>query len=83
MRILLRNKRALSPLAATILLISFAIALGIVILNFGQSIIHETTAQPQTINGQTICPIGCVAEDLFTNPSSPLITEIKNEARGG
>ncbi len=80
--ILIQGRRALSPLAATILLISFAVALGIVILNFGQSVIQETAAEPPRLNGAALCPVGCVSEELFTNPNSPLITEIKKEVNG-
>ena len=35
------NKRAISPLVATILLIAFAIALGLVVMNWGKSYIEE------------------------------------------
>ncbi len=35
------NKRALSPLVATILLIAFAIALGVVVMSWGKSYIEE------------------------------------------
>ncbi len=35
------DKRGLSPVVATLLLISFAIALGVVIMNFGQAQIEE------------------------------------------
>jgi len=35
------NKRAISPLIATILLIAFAIALGLVVMNWGKSYIEE------------------------------------------
>ena len=35
------NKKAISPLIATILLIAFAIALGLVVMNWGKSYIEE------------------------------------------
>ena len=73
------KKRGLTTVAATILLISFALALGIVILNFGQSLIHDVSAEPVKIEGKTLCPAGCVAEDLFTNSESPLVKEIRGE----
>lgn len=36
------NKRAVSPLIATVLLIAFAVALGAVVMNWGQSYVKET-----------------------------------------
>ena len=73
--------RALTPLAATVLLLGFSLALGIVILNFGQNLIQEKSAEPTIVDGQRACPVGCVAEELFTNPDSPLISEMRSEAR--
>ncbi len=48
------NKRAISPLIATILLIAFAIALGLVVMNWGKSYIEEKaefTAGPADVSG--------------------------------
>lgn len=47
------NKRAISPLIATILLIAFAIALGLVVMNWGKSYIEEKaefTVGPQDLS---------------------------------
>ena len=38
------NKKAVSPLIATVLLIAFAVALGAVVMNWGRSYV-ETTAK--------------------------------------
>jgi len=38
------NKKAVSPLIATVLLIAFAVALGAVVMNWGRSYV-ETTAE--------------------------------------
>jgi len=69
---MLRNKRGLSPLAATSLLIVFALTLGVVIINFGESFIEETREAP-IVEGTKLCPIGCISEDIFTQDNSPLI----------
>ena len=41
-RKMLRNKRAVSPLIATVLLIAFAVALGAVVMNWGRSYVEDT-----------------------------------------
>lgn len=38
------NKKAVSPLIATVLLIAFAVALGAVVMNWGRGYVDETTA---------------------------------------
>jgi flagellin-like protein len=48
------NKKGISPLVATILLIAFAIALGLVVMNWGKSYIEEKaefTAGPSDVSG--------------------------------
>ena len=47
-----RNKRGISPLIATVLLIAFAVALGAVVMNWGRSYIEATQTQVQQ-QGQT------------------------------
>ncbi len=39
---MLRNKRAVSPLIATVLLIAFAVALGAVVMNWGRGYVEDT-----------------------------------------
>lgn len=51
------NKRGISPLLATVLLIAFAIALGALVLNYGENFVMEATAEP--IPGAE-CPPGCL-----------------------
>lgn len=53
------NNKAITPLMATILLISFAVALGVVIMNFGRAQVEEEAQCPieialkfSVINGQ-------------------------------
>ncbi|MBW3017302.1 hypothetical protein KY316_02930, partial [Candidatus Woesearchaeota archaeon] len=36
------NKKAVSPLIATVLLIAFAVALGAIVMNWGESFVRET-----------------------------------------
>ena len=47
-----KNKRGISPLIATVLLIAFAVALGAVVMNWGRSYIESTQNQVQQ-QGQT------------------------------
>jgi predicted tellurium resistance membrane protein TerC len=70
---MLRNKRGLTPIAATTLLIVFALALGVVILNFGESLIEQSVHEAPVVEGRTLCPIGCVAEDLFSDQSQVVV----------
>ena len=42
--LIIRNKKGVSPLIATVLLIAFAVALGAVVMNWGRSYVDETTA---------------------------------------
>ncbi len=41
----MKNKKAISPLIATVLLIAFAVALGAVVMNWGRSYVEETAQQ--------------------------------------
>lgn len=41
------NKRGISPLIATVLLIAFAVALGAVVMNWGRSYVEDTAANAQ------------------------------------
>lgn len=43
---LLRSKKGISPLIATVLLIAFAVALGAVVMNVSASLIEEQTKEP-------------------------------------
>ncbi len=59
------NKRGFSSAAATTLLIVFALALGGVILNFGETYIDQSVGPAQEVNGNALCPLGCVSEGVF------------------
>ena len=66
------NKRGFSSGAATTLLIVFALALGVVILNFGETYIEQNVVQVQQVDGKALCPLGCVSEGVFENSVQPL-----------
>ena len=57
------NKRGISPLVTTILLIAFAIALGLVVMNWGKSYIEEKaefTAGPSDASGCGLVELGII-----------------------
>ena len=54
------GKKGISPLVATVLLITFAIVLGAIVLNYGQSFVKEAAAESLVEPGE--CPAGCIAE---------------------
>ncbi|MFW6230892.1 MAG: archaellin/type IV pilin N-terminal domain-containing protein [Nanoarchaeota archaeon] len=50
------NKKGISPLIATVLLIAFAVALGAVVMNWGRSYVEETAKQSgQTSDTKVTC----------------------------
>jgi flagellin-like protein len=51
------NKKALSPLVATILLIAFAIALGVVVMNWGKAYIEEKAEFTAGPRGSAACGV--------------------------
>jgi len=53
------DKKGVSPLIATVLLIAFAVALGAVIMNWGRSFVQERT---DDIDTTTIIETGCAQE---------------------
>ena len=64
------NKRGISPLLATVLLIAFAIALGALVLNYGENFVMETSAEPMV---GAECPQGC--EPLEVAPAEAAFPE--------
>ncbi|MBW3013338.1 hypothetical protein KY340_03970 [Candidatus Woesearchaeota archaeon] len=69
------GKKGISPLVATVLLITFAIVLGAIVLNYGQSFVKEATAAPLEVGE---CPAGCIAESALIYPqetSSPVAAD--------
>lgn len=79
--VLFRGKRGVSPLIATILLIAFAVALGAVIMQFGEAV---TGVCGTNI---VIQPTACVNADgsikfSIKNAGSDEITSLKVEAKG-
>lgn len=60
---LIHSRRGLSPLIATVLLIAFAVALGVMVMNWGKSAgakvtpsCQDVTLNPQTVNAaQFLC----------------------------
>jgi flagellin-like protein len=59
------GKKGISPLVATVLLITFAIVLGAIVLNYGQSFVKEATAAPLEVGE---CPAGCIPESALIYP---------------
>ena len=70
---LLRKKRGLSPLIATVLLIAFAVALGAVVMNWGQSQLHVDSCESVMIDFETVNNVPQICKnnkdeiDLFLN----------------
>jgi flagellin-like protein len=71
------NKRGISPLLATVLLIAFAIALGALVLNYGENFVMETSAEPMV---GAECPYGCQPVEMAaagaTLPESGFVNNI-------
>ena len=55
------NRIALTPLTATVLLIVFSVALGGVVLTWGEDFVSSEATQ---ISNNAVCPIGCVQTSL-------------------
>lgn len=55
MRLRIPNKNAMSPLVATVLLIAFAISLGVVVMSFGNKYYHNPNFSTQDVNVSTLC----------------------------
>lgn len=56
------NKKAVSPLIATVLLIAFAVALGAIVMNWGESFVRETQ---ETAEEASIGKIECTTKVSF------------------
>jgi len=54
------NRIALSPLTATLLLIVFSVALGAVVLTWGESFVEAEASRTSA------CPVGCVSQQGAT-----------------
>lgn len=66
------GKKGISPLVATVLLITFAIVLGAIVLNYGQSFVKEAAAESLVEPGE--CPAGCVPESSLIH--SPITSNL-------
>jgi flagellin-like protein len=75
------NKKAVSPLVATILLIAFAIALGAVVMNWGRGYIEEKAEFVQ--GGAAVEPADChsIAFSILDVGGSPQICTEDGEIR--
>ena len=62
------GKKGISPLVATVLLITFAIVLGAIVLNYGQSFVKEAAAESLIEPGE--CPAGCISESSLIEPQT-------------
>ncbi len=54
---MVKSKRAVSPLIATVLLIAFAVALGAVVMNWGRSYVETGAEDIETPHGAATAPI--------------------------
>jgi flagellin-like protein len=55
---MMKNKKAVSPLIATVLLIAFAVALGAIVMNWGESFVRETqTTAEEGAEGKLDCTL--------------------------
>ena len=71
------NKRGIAPLVATLLLISFAISLGVVIMNFGRAQV-ELEAQCAIDVGLRLAEIGGKEDICFNQAKSEIRFTIEN-----
>ncbi|MBI2128673.1 hypothetical protein HYU07_00390 [Candidatus Woesearchaeota archaeon] len=58
------NKRALSPLIATVLLIAFAIALGAIVMSLGKNYIQSISTDLQPTQAAEICKTAATGDSL-------------------
>lgn len=88
------NKRAVSPLIATVLLIAFAVALGAIVMSWGKDYVEETQDTVQTKSSQArICtldtsikvhklggkPSFCIVESTTENSTVTFILDNRGE----
>lgn len=65
-----KNKKGISPLIATVLLIAFAVALGAVVMSWGRGYVEDTAEQAESQAGSKIeCSMNSDIE-FFRNPST-------------
>ena len=75
------QKRGISPLIATVLLIAFAIVLAAVVVNWGQNIIKGAQEESPAA-GISICPkVDIKIEEVHRNPSPTLSNRIEVNVR--
>ncbi|MFH1315895.1 MAG: archaellin/type IV pilin N-terminal domain-containing protein [Candidatus Woesearchaeota archaeon] len=67
----LQNKRGVSPLIATVLLIAFAVALGAVVMNWGREYIEDTQKDVEIKSAQTSACIIDVSLSLVKISDKP------------
>ena len=68
-----KNKKGISPLIATVLLIAFAVALGAVVMNWGRSYVEDTARQTGVTSDTRIACSQNVAVQLVHVGGSPRI----------
>jgi flagellin-like protein len=71
------NKRGIAPLVATLLLISFAVSLGVVIMNFGRAQV-ELEAQCAIDVGLRLAEIGGMEDICFDQAKNEIRFTIEN-----
>lgn len=73
----MKTKRGISPLIATLLLISFAIALGVVVMNFGRAQV-ELEAQCPIEIGMEFVTVEKVKDICYESASKKLLFNVEN-----
>jgi len=71
------NKKAITPLMASILLISFAVAVGVAVMNFGKAQVEDNATCPLTI-GVKFAVIGGEDQVCFNSVTKELKFTLEN-----
>ncbi len=78
----MRGKRGVSPLVATILLIAFAVALGAVIMQFGEAAVVGVCGSAIQLQASGSCADASTIRFTISNKGNEEIAKIKAEAVG-
>ena len=76
------NKKAITPLMASVLLISFAVAVGVAVMNFGKAQVEENATCPLEI-GIKFAVIGGEEQVCFDSASKDLKFTLENGVNVG
>lgn len=70
---LLRSKKGISPLIATVLLIAFAVALGAVVMNWGRSYVEDMSEKSAETSNTKVACAQDVGYEVYTISNTPKI----------